>query len=249
MSFRPLLVTLLAAAVATAGCAGNTSRDVLLVSAAASLTDAFNGIALAFESDHTGVDVQLNFAGSSSLREQVLGGAPADVVATANPDTMAPLVDADLTTSDPLVFARNRMAVAVPSGNLAGVSGLEDLADPTLLIGLCDEAVPCGSLARAILLRAGITAAIDTNEPDVRSLLTKLEADELDAGIVYITDVIATGDGIEGIAIADAINLATDYPIAALRSASDPQAAEEFVDFVLSTRGRDILARHGFELP
>ena len=83
----------------------------------------------------------------------------------------------------------------------------------------------------------------------MRSLLTKLEADELDAGIVYITDVIATGDGIEGIAIADAINLATDYPIAALRSASDPQAAEEFVDFVLSTRGRDILARHGFELP
>ena len=250
MTIRPRLGAVVAAVViATTACADSAGDDVLLVSAAASLTDAFNGIALAYEAGHPDVDVQLNLAGSSTLRAQALNGAPADVLATADPETMAPVVDAGLTDGVPIVSARNRMAIAVPVGNLAGVTDLSDFSDPSLLLGLCAAPVPCGSLARRILERAGVTAEIDTNEPDVRSLLTKLEADELDAGIVYVTDVATAGGSVDTIALPDGISLATEYPIAVLQSAADVELASDFVAFVRSARGREILARHGFELP
>ena len=244
-SLRALLLALI---VVTTACSDRTGDEVLFVSAAASLTDAFNGIALAYEAEHPGVDVRLNLAGSSTLREQALSGAPGDVLVTASPATMAPVVAAELTDGSPEVFARNRMTIAVPAGNLAGVTGLSDFADGDLLLGLCAESVPCGTLARHILERAGIAWAIDTNEPDVRSLLTKLEADELDAGIVYVTDA-AVGDGVEAIPIPAAVNFATDYPIAVLRSAANPERAQDFMAFVLSARGREILVRAGFDLP
>jgi molybdate transport system substrate-binding protein len=236
------------AVVSATSCNGGTGEE-LLVSAAASLTDAFNGIALAYETEHPGVDVQLNLAGSTTLREQLLNGAPADVFASANLEAMQSIVDAGLTDGDPVVFARNRMTIVVPAGNLAGVSGLADFANSDLLLGLCAEPVPCGTLARNILDAAGIEPAIDTNEPDVRSLLTRVESDELDAGIVYVSDADAAGPAVESIAIADAFNRATDYPIGVLRSAANRTRAAAFVDFVRSERGREILARHGFELP
>lgn len=250
MRLRPALHALLAVfVVVTTACADSAEGEVLLVSAAASLTDAFNGIALAYEADHPGIDVRLNLAGSTTLREQALNGAPTDVLATANPETMATVVDAGLTAGDAIVFARNRMAIAAPAGNLAGITGLADFTESALLLGLCAEPVPCGTLARRILARAVVTPAVDTNEPDVRSLLTKIEADELDAGIVYVTDVVAAGDSVEGIDIPDEINLATEYPIAVLQSASNIEVAQDFVGFVRSAKGREILSRHGFELP
>jgi molybdate transport system substrate-binding protein len=247
--FRRLASVLVTASLAASGCGGSESGEELLVSAAASLTDAFNGIALAYEADHPNVDVRLNLAGSSALREQLLSGAPADVFASANEETMAPVVEAGLTDGEPEVFALNHLAIAVPAGNLAGVSGIDDFADPDLLLGLCAEGVPCGSLARAVLDRAGIDPSVDTREPDVRSLLTKIEADELDAGIVYVTDVAAAGRSVEAISIPNDINMTTVYPIAVLRSATDLLRARDFVAFVRSTRGREILSRHGFELP
>ena len=117
-----------------------------------------------------------------------------------------------------------------------------------MLIGLCTEAVPCGSLAREVLAAAGIDASIDTSEPDVRSLLTKLEVGELDAGIVYITDIIATSE-VAGIEIPDAVNPIARYPIAALADSPNSAGAEEFVAFVLSAEGQRILATHGFLSP
>ena len=129
-----------------------------------------------------------------------------------------------------------------------GVVGIEDFADETLLIGLCAQAVPCGALARNILLDAGIETAIDTSEPDVRSLLTKLEAGELDAGIVYLTDVIASEE-VTGIEIPDDLDLVTDYLIAVVADAPNPTGAEDFVAFVLSAEGQQILATHGFTAP
>lgn len=245
---RLVAITLIAA-FAAAGCGRADADEVLVVSAAASLTDAFNGIALAYEADHPGVDIRLNLAGSSTLREQLLSGAPADVFASASRETMEPVVAAGLTDGEATVFARNRLIIAVPEGNLASVAGLADFADPSLLIGLCAEGVPCGTLARAVFDRAGIAPAIDTDEPDVRSLLTKIEADELDAGIVYLTDVIAGDAAVEGIAIPVDLNVVTEYPIAVLRSATDVGRARDFVEFVRSARGREILSRHEFELP
>jgi molybdate transport system substrate-binding protein len=239
-----------------AACAGDeasttaspTLEGELLVSAAASLTDAFGEIETAFEDANIGVDVVLNLGASSALREQILEGAPADVFASANSSNMDQVVEAG-EAADPEVFVTNALQIAVPAGNPGGVTGLEDFADEELLIGLCEEGVPCGDFGREALANAGVTPSIDTNEPDVRALLTKVEAGELDAGIVYVTDVMSTDGAVEGVDIPSEDNVTASYPIAALSNAPNPDAAAAFVAYVLSDEGRAILESYGFSTP
>lgn len=240
--------SLLAVALLLSGCGGDGASDEVLVSAAASLTDAFAEIEASFEAADPGVDVVLNLGGSSSLREQILGGAPVDVFASADAADVDRVVEAGA-ADDPRVFARNRLQIAVPAGNPAGVTGLEDLADPELVIGVCAEGVPCGDLARRALANAGVTPSLDTHEPDVRALLTKIAAGELDAGVTYVTDVIAAGDGVDGIEIPDEVNVVAEYPIVVLGEAPNPDAAAAFVELVRSDAGRAILREHGFTGP
>lgn len=238
-----------ATGAAPAGRPGAALDGELLVSAAASLTDAFRELASAFEAAHPGVEVTLNLASSSSLRAQILEGAPADVFASASAWHVERLVEGGEVAGEPRVFARNRLRIAVPPGNPGGVGGLADFAREELLLGLCAASAPCGDFARRALAEAGVTPAIDTEEPDVRALLTKVELGELDAGIVYVTDVLAAGDAVEGVEIPEGRDVAGDYPIAVLAGAPNPEAARAFVDFVLSPEGRAALARHGFEAP
>lgn len=218
----------------------------LLVSAAASLTDAFTDIESAFEAANPGIEVTLNFGGSSSLRAQIIEGAPVDVFASANPANMDRVAAAGMLAGEPRIFARNLLRIAVPPGNPARVRGLDEFARGKLLLGLCARAVPCGDLARQALARAGVALSIDTEEPDVRALLTKIALGELDAGIVYATDIASADGAVEGIDIPGDVNLVAGYPIAALADAPNPPAARAFVGFVLSPGGRAILARHGF---
>jgi molybdate transport system substrate-binding protein len=231
------------------GGSGAGLDGTITVYAAASLTDALTEAAAAFEAAHEGVTVELNFAGSSALREQILAGAPADVFASATPDSMDQVVTAGAVDGEPRVLARNTLEVAVPAGNPGDVEGLADFADDDLLIGLCAAEVPCGELAREVLARAGVTPSPDTDEPDVRSLLTKVAAGDLDAGIVYRSDVVAAGDDVEGIAIPDAGNVIADHPVAALSDAGEPAVAAAFVDFLLAEDGRAVLESHGFVRP
>jgi molybdate transport system substrate-binding protein len=220
----------------------------VLVSAAASLTDAFADIEAAFEEANPDVDVILNLGGSSALREQILEGAPADVFASANTSNMDQVVEAD-EASDPEIFVTNVLQIAVPPGNPGGMTGLDDFAREELFIGLCEEAVPCGDFGRQALENAGVTPSIDTNTPDVRALLTLVEEAELDAGIVYVTDVTSTDGAVEGVDIPDEFNVVATYPIAALADAPNPDAAAAFVAFVLSDEGQAILAEYGFGAP
>lgn len=224
----------------------STLEGEVLVSAAASLTDAFAEAEAAFEAAHPGVDVVLNLGGSSSLREQILEGAPADVFASADTSNMDQAVAAGEVAGDAQIFARNLLQIAVPAGNPAGIIGLEDFGRDELLIGLCAEGVPCGGFAREALANSGVSAAIDTNEPDVRALLTKVQAGELDAGIVYVTDVDSADRGVESVDIPEDQNVFADYPIAVLANAPNPGAAAAFVEFVLSVEGQEILAAYGF---
>jgi molybdate transport system substrate-binding protein len=246
-----LALTLLFAAGA---CSNDTPatgdfEGTVLVSAAASLTDAFADVAVAFETAHPAIDVMLNFAASSALRDQIIEGAPIDVFASANPANMTALVGAGLVEGDPRVFVRNLLQIAVPAGNPAGITGLADFARGDLFIGLCAAGVPCGDFARTALANAGVTPAIDSNEPDVRALLTKIEAGELDAGITYVTDVASAGGTVEGIDIPEAVNVVAEYPIAVIATAPNPEAAAAFVSFVLSADGQAILAGYGFTSP
>ena len=218
----------------------------ITVFAAASLTDAFEEVATAFEEANPEASVELNFGASSALREQILAGAPADVFASANPSNMDQVVEAGEVEGEDQVFVRNELEIAVPAGNPGDVDGLDDFADPDLLIGLCAEQVPCGEFGREALANAGVTPAQDTDEPDVRSLLTKVEAGDLDAGIVYTTDVLAAGDAVEGVEIPEEDNVIAEYPIASLSRAASPEVAEAFVAFVLSGEGQEILESFGF---
>lgn len=246
MIIRRLVV---GALLVVTACSGSAPQGELLVSAAASLTDSFAEIEATFEDSNPGVDVVLNLGASSALREQILEGAPADVFASANASNMDQVVEAGEVSGEPEVFVANLLQIAVPAGNPAGVRGLDDFASEELLIGLCADEVPCGEFGRQALENAGVTPSIDTNEPDVRALLTKIEAGELDAGITYVTDVLSTAGAVEGVGIPADVNVVADYPIAVLAGAPNPEAAAAWVEFVLSDQGQAILISYGFSSP
>lgn len=230
------------------GTAGEVTGDIT-VFAAASLTDTFTELGREFETAHPGTSVTFSFAGSSALAQQILSGAPADVFATASPATMALVVDEDLTEEEPVVFVTNQLQIAVPAGNPAGVTGLEDLADEDLTVALCAEEVPCGAASVRVFEAAGLTPAPDTYEEDVRATLTKVRLDEVDAALVYQTDVLSAGDEVEGIDFPESAEAVNDYPIAALREAPNAEGGQAFIDFVLSEDGQEVLGAAGFGTP
>jgi molybdate transport system substrate-binding protein len=201
----------------------------------------------AFEAVNPEIDVLLNFASSSTLREQILEGAPVDVYASANTANMD-LVIAASGAEEGVTFVTNSLQIAVPEGNPGGIVGLEAFSDPDLLIGLCVAGVPCGDFGREALRRAGVVPELDTEEPDVRALLTKIESGELDAGITYATDV-ASSEAVEGVEIPEEFNVVAEYPIAVLANAPHPRQAEAFLKFVLSEEGQAILQSYGFGSP
>lgn len=248
MNRLPRIATLLLILIAAAaGCGDGEARTPITVFAAASLTDAFDDVAAAFEDAQPGYEVEISYAASSMLREQILEGAPADVYASANQANMTQVAEAGEAVG-PVPFARNLIQIAVPIGNPGGVTGIEDFSRPELLIGLCAQGVPCGDFGRQVLDNAGVIASIDTDEATVRFLLTKIEAGELDAGLVYRTDVAST-DRVEGIDVPPEWNVEAVYPITVLSGAVQPEGAEAFLSFVLSPEGQAILAGHGFLSP
>ncbi len=241
-----LFVALIALAACGADATGSGSETTAItVYAAASLTDAMPDLVAAFERATPGATVEVNFGASSGLREQILAGAPADVYASADQSNMDQLVAAGA-ARDPVVFARNTLEIVVPTGNPGGITGLADFADPARFIGLCAAEVPCGSFAREALARAGVTPSLDTNAADVRALLTQVASGDLDAGIVYRTDVLDAGDGVEGIEIPESANVVAEYPIARLAASGAPELAGAFVAFVRSAGGQAVLTSYGF---
>jgi molybdate transport system substrate-binding protein len=236
---------------AAAGRSGESSPGVtgtLTVFAAASLTDAFSRIAAQFEADNPEITVLLSFGASSSLAQQVVAGAPADVFAAASPATMQVVIEAG-DAAEPQVFVRNRLQIAVPSDNPGQVTGLADFAKEDLTLALCAPEVPCGAAATAVFTAAGVQPAPDTLEQDVKAALSKVVLGEVDAALVYRTDVLAAGDDVVGIAFPEAERAVNDYPLATLKDSTDPAAASAFVAYVLSSEGQQVLADAGFESP
>jgi molybdate transport system substrate-binding protein len=244
-----LLGSLAAAGCGSTGDDKNTKTDkTIVVFAAASLTETFTTLGKAFESSHPGVHVKFNFAGSSALAQQINQGAPADVFAAASPATMKQVTDQG-GASNPTVFVRNRLEIAVPNGDPGKVKTLKDLTDPKLKVVLCAPQVPCGSAAVTALKAAGLTVKPVSQEQDVKAALTKVQLNEADAALVYRTDVKAAGGKVEGIDFPEAAKAINNYPIAALAKAPQPDLAKEFVQLVLSPQGSTTLTGAGFEKP
>jgi molybdate transport system substrate-binding protein len=219
------------------------------VSAAASLTDVFPVIAAAFMKKYPGTNVKFNFGGSSALVEQINAGAPVDVLATASEPTMQKAVGAGR-VSAPFLFAKNSMAIAMPPGNPAGITRISDLARPGVLVAVCAVAVPCGAATRDVLKLNSVVVKPVTLELDVRDVLGKVMADEVDAGIVYVTDIKAAGRKVTSVAIPPANNVTTTYPIATVIGAPNAAAARAFVTYVrFTTSAQGILRAYGFARP
>lgn len=245
-------------AAALSSCGSSSSgKDSLRVFAAASLTDAFQDITQAFERQHPGVNVSLQFAGSTQLATQIATGAPADVFASANQSVMQSLLSQNFgaqpdtqpsTQPSPQVFARNELVIATPADNPHDILGLADLSNPDIALAICDPSVPCGSLAAQAAAQAGVQLKPSTYESNVRAVLSKLTLGEVDAGLVYLSDLRASEIGrtigqLTHITVSPAP--LADYPAVAL---SDNPAAASFVDFLLTPQAQQMLSEHGFRV-
>ncbi|MEO8528694.1 MAG: molybdate ABC transporter substrate-binding protein [Pseudolysinimonas sp.] len=236
------------AATPTESTTPDTLTGTVTVLAAASLTGSLDDVVTAFEALHPNVKVTISYGGSSALAAQIVAGSPADVFFSANESTMKTVTDAGLTV-EPSVVLENVLEIAVPAGNPGKVTGLADFANPDLTIALCDPAVPCGSAAAKLFALVGITPSVDTLEEDVKAALTKVSLGEVDAALVYVTDVKAAGDRVEGIEVPEAQQIINKYPISLLTDASNPDAARAFIDYVRSAAGVKVFVDAGFAAP
>jgi len=246
-------------AVAVAGCSSNSSSSpsstssspatgTITVFAAASLTGAFTQIGKQFEAAHKGDTVKFSFGPSSGLATEITSGAPADVFASASPKNMQEVVSAG-DASNPQNFVKNTMEVAVPPNNPAKVTSVNDLAKKSVKVALCQPQVPCGAVAAEVFKNAGITVKPVTLQPDVKSVLTQVELGNVDAGMVYVTDVLAAGSKVKGVTIPASDNASTLYPIATISSSKHTSVAQAFMSYVLSPAGQQVLTAAGFQKP
>jgi molybdate transport system substrate-binding protein len=220
----------------------------ITVFAAASLMGTFTQLGKQFEAAHPGDTVKFSFGASSTLATQITSGAPADVFASAAPKNMQTVVSAG-EASSPQNFAKNTAEIAVPPSNPANVASVSNLAKSSVKVALCQPQVPCGVVAAEVFKNAGITVKPVTLQPDVKSVLTQVELGNVDAGVVYVTDVMAAGSKVKGITIPASQNASTLYPIAAISSSKELAIAQAFVAYVLSPAGQSVLAAAGFEKP
>ena len=227
------------------GAEGDTDTT-LTVLAASSLTDAFPEIGDAFAAQHDGVDVQFSFAGSQELVAQADSGAPADVLALAGASSLEAL---ELPSSDVVDFAKNRLTIIVPAGNPADVQGIEDLADPDVKVALAAPEVPAGGYALEVFKNADIEVTPVSEESEVKAVVTRVAVGGADAGVVYVTDAMASDADIDEIPIPAAVNVIATYPAASLTDSDNAELAADFVQFLLTDEAQEILNDYGFESP
>ncbi|HKW07630.1 MAG TPA: molybdate ABC transporter substrate-binding protein [Candidatus Dormibacteraeota bacterium] len=253
---RPISLLVSAAALAVAACGSSPTSGAaspsalsgtISVFAAASLTDAFNALGQAFQQKNSGVTVKFNYAGTPTLVTQIEQGAQADVFASADTTNMDRLKTDGFTSGTPAVFAHNQLEIVVAPGNPKGISSLADLAKPGVIYISEGPTVPAGKYSLQSLQKAGVTVTPKSLETDVKSVISKIELGEADAGIVYTTDVKAAGSRVTGVPIADQYNVVATYPIVSVKGTQNSTVADAFIAFVESASGQSTLGSFGFQ--
>lgn len=254
MRARPLVAVAIAGLVPACGMSAPASSSAsglsgtITVFAASSLTAAYTAIGDDFQKAHPGTVVKFSFGGSSTLVAQIQQGAIGDVFASADQPNMQKLVDAGLIAGSPSTFAHNRLEIVVGAGNPKHITRLSELARTDLVVLLCAPAVPCGRYAVQALKKAEVTVKPASQEADVKAVVSKVALGEADAGIVYVTDVRAAGNGVQGVEIPSGLNVIADYPVAVLKDSQNVPLAKTFLSYLLSD-GQRTLARYGFTNP
>ncbi len=252
------LVTALAITVSACASTGNTTRT-LTVFAAASLTESFKEVGAAFEKENPDVIVTFNFGGSQTLRAQLEQGAAADVFASADQRQMDLAIAAGvIAKSGAKVFATNQLVVITPKDNPAKIETLANLARPNIKIALAAEAVPVGVYTREALTKIEksiganykdkVLKNVVSNEDNVKQVMAKVQLGEVDAGIVYRSDVV-TASPIHILPIPDDLNVVAQYPVAPLVQSPQKELAEKFIAYLLSTSGQTLLKKWGLGIP
>lgn len=261
ITFCLLLSACVPYAISSAPATDNAvSPSVLSVLAAASLTESFTEIGILFEEANPKVKVVFSFAGSQQLVQQIAEGAPADVFASASNKYMDMAIQSGrVEESASVVFVKNDLVVIFPADNPGQISTLADLARPGIKLDLAAAEVPVGKYALEFLEKAALNADFSPSfkdnvllnvvsyEENVKSVLTKVQLGEVDAGIVYTSDV--AGDAAAGLGvleIPDQLNVIASYPIAPITDSKNLELAKAFMAFVLSSQGQSVLALHGF---
>lgn len=247
---RPKLKRALAflgvAALTACGTTADLESRSLTVFVASSLTGAMPEIMDAFISEYPGSKVKVQFGSSSDLAIQIIEGAPFDVFASADRTNMSKVEEANLVNASATMFASNTFAIIVEKGNPLDIKSIADLAEPDVVVVQCATTAPCGQGALTVFKNAGISLTPKSFEENVKSVVTKVSSGEADAGIVYVTDVIAAEQQTDEIAIEAGFNTTTDYYVAASNRSSDVELAQRFADFVVSPLAQEILRKYGF---
>lgn len=225
-------------------------RGSITVSAASSLSTAFEKLSREFSRRHPGTSVELNTGSSTALVTQIQQGAPADVFASADVANMTALVDDNRTSGAPRVFARNRLAIVTKPGNPLRITAIADLVNGRI-VALCAATVPCGKYAEQIVSGAGLAIAESsvTREPDAQATVGAVANGDADAAIVYLTDARGAGTAVQVVTIPDAQNVIATYPAAVLRGSSAPKVGRAFVAFLTSAPAQAVLVSFGFLPP
>jgi molybdate transport system substrate-binding protein len=246
VAFAALAVVIAAAQPVAAA---PTPSGEITVFAASSLTESFDAIAKQFEKKYPDVTVKFNYDASSNLATQINQGAPADVFASADQDNLQKTIDAGTVTPPPVVFAKNRLEIAVEKGNPKKIKGLADLQKSGLVVVLCADQVPCGKYAAESLAKAGVSISPASKEENAKATLSKVSIGEADASIVYVTDVKASKGTASGVTIADRQNVIATYPMGVVKESQNARAAKAWVQFVTSKEGQKTLRKFGFLPP
>ena len=249
---NPVRTLTVGACAAVMSCALHAQQ--LTVSAAASLTQAFQAIGQAYEKAHPGARITFNFAASGPLLAQIQQGAPVDVFASADQETMNRAATAKLLANGSRAdFAQNTLVVIVPSTAAKTPQALPDLAgaDFKRIATGTPTTVPVGRYTIEAVQKAGLTDALQPRwifGESVRQVLNYVARGEVDAGFVYRTDALIERDKTR-IAFTAPTTTPVSYPIAAIAASKNAEGAQQFIRFVRSPAGGEILERFGFSKP
>ncbi|HIY85710.1 MAG TPA: molybdate ABC transporter substrate-binding protein [Candidatus Yaniella excrementavium] len=256
---HPLAALLTATTLGITGCSGTpdspeadvTAEEVsLTVLAAASLQKSFDEIGEEFTADHPHITLDFNYAGSSTLVENLEAGVPADVFASADESNMHKAEEADVIEPETRgLFASNKLVGIVPSDNPADVSTLEEANAEGVNLVVCAPQVPCGALSQTLADAAGMTLNAVSEEQQVTDVLGKVRSGQADAGLVYATDAALAPDEIDTFDLDGAEDALNMYPIARTADSTHPDAADTFIEYVHSEPGQAILEKNGFTAP
>jgi molybdate transport system substrate-binding protein len=253
---RTLLVVAVTATASLAACSSSKKAAVtatagptklsgsITVFAAASLTNGFTALGKEFEAANPGTKVTFSFGSSSDLETQIEQGAPADVFASADQTNMDKIVTAGDNAGTPVPFVKNKLEIAVETGNPKHIATLRDLTKSGTVVVLCAPSVPCGKFAKRVLANAKVTLTPKSLEANAKATLSKVELGEADAAIVYVSDVASSGK-VAGVTIPDTVNVVTTLPIVALKDAKSAAVAKAWDAFVVA-HASELVSTYGF---